>query len=343
MTNTNDTSNFVDFSKPNESQNIDNFQPDEEIDKNNKKNRKKRPITVLVLGALSAWGRRAFQQDWVKDFSIKSLFTSTWEILTGTTTTWTILDNTGTTNTPTKEPEKKPIKKPTKETSNTNWYDISTNNNKIYYNGKEIVWADNKTFEDLGQNYAKDKNSIFYKWWKLSNIETNKFKVIKWNWNHELSGIITTSKNLINHLKEKENREFLMTTIASVSNKNINVKDELTKASAFAMNNFKSDYKKLNNIQRWDKMTDLERAKFWVIFLYIKLMKQRETDKIRMSKAKEELKYFIANSDKILGKYQTEKEKPTSIQWDIWYDEYCIYHNWWLYWCFLNKIFITKK
>gem|GEM_PF-5060749 len=41
-----------------------------------------------------------------------------------------------------------------------------------------------------------------------------------------------------------------MTTIASVSNKNQNVKEELLKSSVFAINNFKSEYENLNNLQR---------------------------------------------------------------------------------------------
>jgi len=61
-------------------------------------------------------------------------------------------------------------------------------------------------------------------------------------------------------------------------------------------------------------MTDLERAKFGIIFLYIKLMKQRETDEIRMSKAKTELKYFLDHSDEILKDYGTEKDRPTTIK-----------------------------
>gem|GEM_PF-5260160 len=43
------TSNYVDFKRQQDQQS--NFQPDEEIDqKSNKKNWKKRPLTILILG-----------------------------------------------------------------------------------------------------------------------------------------------------------------------------------------------------------------------------------------------------------------------------------------------------
>jgi len=331
------TSNYVDFKRQQDQQS--NFQPDEEIDqKSNKKNWKKRPLTILILGWVWAWIRRIFSQNW-NEISIKNLFTKTWEISTWNSNSGNITNswqNIPSWNNNTNKPEK--------ETEiSENWYFIDTKNQKIYYDKKEILWIDFSTFKDLWNNYSKDKNKVYYKWTSLKNIETDKFQVISQNWDYKLSWIISTSKNLINHLQNKENRVFLMTTIASVSNKNQNVKEELLKSSVFAINNFKSEYENLNNLQRWDEMTDLERAKFWVIFLYIKLMKQRESDEIRMSKAKEELKYFIQNSDKILQNYWTEQEKWNTIKWDIWYDEYCIYNNWELYWCFLNKIFITKS
>ena len=119
------------------------------------------------------------------------------------------------------------------------------------------------------------------------------------------------------HLEKKENRKFLMTTIASVTNKNVNVKSELTQASVYSMENLKKDFKELEQLQRGDKMTDVQRAKFGVIFLYIKLIKSLESDKIRMSMAKEELSYFLKHSDEILKQYGPEQEKNNNINGNI--------------------------
>ncbi|NOZ45099.1 MAG: hypothetical protein GXP45_08420 [bacterium] len=121
---------------------------------------------------------------------------------------------------------------------------------KLYYKNLIIPYGDKASFKILGKNYAKDKNHVYYKGAMLSHVETDKFQVIQANGTHKLKGIIVNSKNLLNHLKLKVNREFLMTTIASITNNNQNVKDELVQASAFAMDGFKSNYNELNNLQR---------------------------------------------------------------------------------------------
>jgi len=254
--------------------------------------------------------------------------------------TWDTIIETGTTDTNTGNTQNTNNELRTNLDDN---YRINTKEQNIYYLDTLIPNIDIKTFRTLGHHYAKDKNSVYYKWQKVDNVQPNKFLVIASYDDYKLSGIIATSSNLLTHLQNKKNREFLMTTIASVTNKNINVKKELTTASAYAMNSFKTEYKALNKLQRWEDLSDLQRAKFGVIFLYIKLIKSLESDKIRMSVAKKELKYFINHSDEILKAYGQEKDKPTNIKWDLGYDEYCVYQNGNLFGCFLNKIFITKK
>jgi len=221
-------------------------------------------------------------------------------------------------------------------------YFLNQKENTIYYKNIKIS-TDTGNFETLGKWYAKDSKKIYYKWKTMNNVEIDKFKVINKSGNHKLSWIIVNSKNLLEHLKTKKNRKFLMTTIASITNKNQNVKNELTHASVYAMDSFKWDFNELNNLQRGDEMTDLQRAKFGVIFLYVKIIKNLETDQIRMSKAKKELKYFIQNSDKILKEYGPENSRWTTLEWDIWYDQYCVYNDGKLFGCFLNEIFIQAK
>jgi len=225
-------------------------------------------------------------------------------------------------------------------------FDEFYNNDKnwnIYYEDGIIPNTDKTSFKALGHKYAKDKNNVYYEGKVIPNAQSDEFHAIDTKGVYELDGIIVTSSHLLEHLKEKSNREFLMTTIADVTNQNINVKEELKIASIYSMNTFKNDYDTLNKLQRGDEISDIQKAEFGVIFLYIKIIKSLESDKIRMSMAKEELKYFIENSDKILKEYGTETPKPNTIKWNLGYDEYCIYNNWKLFWCFLNKIFITKK
>ena len=222
-------------------------------------------------------------------------------------------------------------------------YRYNTKDQKIYYKDDPLNNADKASFSVLWKEYAEDKNTVYYKGIAMTNVETDKFKVIDQKGDHKLTGIIVNSKNLLKHLEVKKNREFLMTTIASITNKNQNVKDELKESSIYAMNSFKDDFDELNELQRWDDMTDVQRAKFWVIFLYIKIIKSLESDQIRMSKAKEELRYFIEHSDEILKEYWAEEQQKTSLQGDIGYDQYCVYLDGELFACFLNEIFIKAQ
>lgn len=289
-----------------------------------KKSNRSRILAIIII-LLLIWGLiRLLKQD-KKDNNTTdvdlSWTTTTWEA----TKTWEISH-----------------KNNKKLTSLWGDYYYNAKENTIYYKKLAIKNTDRKSFKVLAKGYAKDKNWVYYKGILIPNLETDKFKVIKENGSHRLTGLIVTSKNLLEYLKIKKNRIFLMTTIASITNKNQNVKDELTQSSVYAMDWFKSDFNELNTLQRWDDMTDLQRAKFGVIFLYIKIIKSLETDQIRMSKAKKELQYFINHSDEILKTYGPEQNKKDTLQWDIGYDQYCVYKDWELFACFLNEIFINK-
>jgi len=66
-------------------------------------------------------------------------------------------------------------------------YAINTKTNKVYYNDIPIMGADAKTFETLGNNYAKDKYAVYYKGQKMKNVQNDKFKVINGDGDHKLS------------------------------------------------------------------------------------------------------------------------------------------------------------
>jgi len=345
------TNTILEQTNQNEEREKEKEKENEKKNKENKKTKKTKKsrtgfalpfiiIAILILGIT-----RLIKHKSDGTTNITDITANTGNIETGnvkiTFTTWSI--DTG------KQIEENPDKTKIPQTNNNSktqklddYYSINTEENIALYKGNIINNANTKTFEALWNKYAKDQNTVYYQWKALKNIEPNKFKVINTNGNYELQWIIVTSKNLMKHLEKKENREFLMTTIASVTNKNINVKDQLTQASIYSMDSFKNDFKELEKLQRWDDMTDVQKAKFGVIFLYIKLIKSLESDKIRMSIAKEELSYFLKHSDEIINKYWKEQEKTNSINWNIWYDEYCVYNNWELFGCFLNKIFISE-
>ena len=323
----------------------DNSCPQDDTYQKTKKSRTWRLIPLFIVILLGLGLARMIRNKSDGTINVNDI-TNIWTIKTWnvnvTFTTWNI--DTGDIikdeDTNTDKPQTSQQNKDTKKLDDD--YSINTKTNEIFYQKEIIKNADTKTFKALWNKYAKDKNTVYYEWQALKNIEPNKFKVINTNWNYELQWIIVTSKNLMKHLEKKSNREFLMTTIASVTNKNVNVKDQLTQASIYSMKNFEDDYEELNKLQRGDKMTDIQRAKFGVIFLYIKLIKSLKSDKIKMSIAKKELSYFLKNSDKIIKKYWAEQEKNNSINGNIWYDEYCVYNNWELFGCFLNKIFISE-
>lgn len=67
------------------------------------------------------------------------------------------------------------------------WDWFSKNDSYVFFNKKQIDWANPRTFEVLWYLYAKDKDSVYYgvnklKWWiKYStDANPNSFKVYNW-------------------------------------------------------------------------------------------------------------------------------------------------------------------
>ncbi len=308
---------------------IDDILEEEE----NQKNRSRIFVVILILLIWFWLFRLIRQKNWHTN-------TNNTNQITTSTTTWK--DTEKTTNNSWDNPLNNFLNHNKNLESLWGEYNYNNKEQRIYYKDTALQQADKNSFEVLWKEYAKDKYHVYYQWQILAGVEPDQFKVIQDKGKYKLTGIVVNSKNLLNYLKIRQNREFLMTTIASITNKNINVKSELTQSSVYAMDGFKEDFNELNQLQRWENMTPLQRAKFWVIFLYIKLIKSLRTDEIRMSKAKKELQYFIEHHDKILKEYGPEKEKETSLQWNLGYDEYCIYTDGKLSTCFLNKIFVHQ-
>jgi len=61
--------------------------------------------------------------------------------------------------------------------------------NNVYYWWDKLEWADVDTFEVLIYNYGKDKNNVYYEWKKIEWVlEPDKFKIIDdkyWEYNWE--------------------------------------------------------------------------------------------------------------------------------------------------------------
>ena len=94
----------------------------------------------------------------------------------------------------------------------------------------------------------------------------------------------------------------------------------------------------MSQFDRWDRyeMTDEQRAKFAIMFLYIKIIKNYNNDQATMERALEELKFFLENFDK---KDLVKEKNLKKIKWDLGIDNDCLYVNGELYACFLDNLF----
>ncbi len=208
------------------------------------------------------------------------------------------------------------------------------------------LWTDNGEFngkmEDLWKNYSKKWNQIYYKWQIVEFVNTNEFKVITENKKYTAEGMIINSDNLINIFKDYETRAYMMKHIDGIIKNEINVTDQLKWASENGMYKIENDYETLNKFNRNDRydMTSEQRAKFAIMFLYVKIAKAYSNDKISMKVALMELKEFIENFDEDKLKKELYKNDLQGIRWDIWLDKHCIYVDGKVYACFLDKILL---
>jgi len=194
---------------------------------------------------------------------------------------------------------------------------------------------------DLWKNYSKDDNYIYYKWEIISFVDVNKFYVINEDWNYTTQWTVINSQNLLNVFGDYKVRSAMMRQIDQIIKKEKNVTDELKWASENWLYKMKKEYDTLSQFKRKDRynMTNEQRAKFAIMYLYIKIAKSSHWT-VSMDTALKQLKYFLENFDDDNLKDELDNDDMKNIRWDIWLDDHCIYVNWKLYACFLNKLFI---
>ncbi len=214
----------------------------------------------------------------------------------------------------------------------------SIKNNQVYFKQLKIEKADVASFKILGSKYAKDINHAYYKWEIIENVIAEDFTTLENDLSEE-KWLIVNSDNLLTFLEYRPNRLFLMNNIEDVLQSYSNVKWNLKWASENSMWKFKEDLPTLEKYKRSQEIPQQQRAKFAVIFLYIKIIKNTESDKIKMKTAMTQLRKFMEESKiEDLPKEIQNKEIKT-IKWDVAADKYCIYLDGKLFTCFLDKIF----
>jgi len=223
-----------------------------------------------------------------------------------------------------------------------NWETISKTWDLNTWESTNENWDLDSEIIDLWKNYVKKNNKIYYDWKIINFVNADEFKVINKSRRYTAEWIIINSDNLINIFQDYETRAYMMKQIDGIIKNEINVTDQLKWASENGMYKIENDYEILNKFNRNDRydMTNEQRAKFAIMFLYIKIIKTYSNDKISMELALKELKYFIENFNKKDLEKELYQKDIKNIKWDIWLDDYCIYVDWKLYACFLDKIFL---
>ena len=221
---------------------------------------------------------------------------------------------------------------------NNAWNNKNTNQKMIKNDKKQV--NKNKLI-DLWKNYARDKNHVYYKWKSINFVNLDKFYVITKDGRYTAQWTVINSQNLLNIFGERKVRSAMMKQIDQIIKKEKNVTNELKWASENWLYKMKKEYDTLSQFKRKDRynMTDEQRAKFAIMYLYIKIAKSSHWT-VSMETALKQLKYFLENFDKNDLKDELDDSDMKKIRWNIWLDDHCIYVNWKLYACFLNKLFI---
>lgn len=201
------------------------------------------------------------------------------------------------------------------------------------------IAQDNWDWNNIWNNYSIDGNNVLYKWEIVKFANSKTFKITD---KDNINGTIVNSNNLLKIFADYETRVYLMKNIDSIIDEKENVTNELKNSSENGMYKMINDYKELSQYKRNDRydMTNQQRAKFAMMFLYIKIIKKQSNDKVSMSKALNELKTFLENFDKNDLKKEVEDKELNKIKWDIWIDDNCMYVNGELYACFLDELFV---
>jgi len=211
--------------------------------------------------------------------------------------------------------------------------DINIEDNEATYNQ---TWV---TIINLGKHYESQSWQIMYKWEIVKFADSKTFKVINKN---EINQSVINSNNLLKIFADYETRVYLMKNIDNIIKNKENVTDQLKKSSENGMYKMKNEYNILSEFDRGDRydMTNEQRAKFAIMFLYIKIVKAHSNDRITTKKALNELKIFLENFNENDLKKEVEAKGLDRIKWDLWIDNDCLYVNGELYACFLDGLFV---
>lgn len=205
---------------------------------------------------------------------------------------------------------------------------------------QELKWERTEKLTKLWSHYKTDWKNIYYKWELVQFVNADEFTVLSKNEVKEISGTLVNSDNLLLTFQDYETRLAMMNTIDDIILNEQNLTTALKDSSENGMYKIKSDYENLSQYnwknQKW-KLTSEQRAKFAVMYLYVKIAKKTQWT-VYMEQALNELKEFIQNFDP--NKLKTEiTDENIKIKWNIWMDKHCIFLNWQLYACFLDEIF----
>ena len=225
--------------------------------------------------------------------------------------------------------------------SNETWLIIDgSNNDKTNNEGNN---SETSKAENLWNNYNKKGNSIYHKWNIISFADASSFKVVDKSKLKDNKWMLINSNNLLKIFANYETRVILMQNIDQIIKKEKNVTNELKKSSENGMYKMKKEYNELSEFDRWDRyeMTNEQRAKFAIMFLYIKITKAQNNNKINMQKALSELKIFLENFDENNLSKEIYDKNLNNLKWDIAIDKNCLYLNGNLYACFLNDLFVN--
>lgn len=204
----------------------------------------------------------------------------------------------------------------------------------------EITTVQSWTKINLWSKYESDWDSIFYRWERINFVNADEFVVLSKNEKKEIEWTLINSDNLLLAFQDYDTRLSMMKNIDGIISNEQNVTTVLKNSSENWMYKIKTDYEDLSQYnwknQEW-KLTPEQRAKFAMIYLYVKIIKNAKWT-VYMEQALQELKDFIENFNET-SLIPEVNDKNFKLKWDIWMDKHCIFVDGELYACFLDDLF----
>lgn len=230
------------------------------------------------------------------------------------------------------------------------WNTVSLNNEVTYSAIKSndekkdskviVVSGDNQSSQkELWSNYTSDWKNIYYRWELVKFVNADEFVAMKKNEVKEISGTLINSDNLLLAFQDYDTRVAMMNTIDDIILNEKNITSTLKDSSENGMYKMKSDYNSLSKYtwKNHSVLTPEQKAKFAIVYLYVKIIKNSEWT-VYMEQALKELKDFLENFDSKKLKSEVTDDN-IKLKWNIGMDKHCVFLDWQLYACFLDEIF----